>query len=95
MSTHKVRIMKHISAVDSDWGHSVIVAIDIELPFVPTNGLYISSLPGGERSVGPLSKCSYDLASDRFFCEVDPLLTAVFDDIVRQHEERGWNTLQA
>jgi len=95
MSAYKVRIMKLISAVNSDWGHSVIVAVDLELPFPPTDGTFLSALPGGETIVGPLTKCTYEVASGTFFCEVEPLIAPDFDIVVQQHEERGWNTLQA
>ncbi len=95
MSTYNVRVMKHLSALNSDWGSAVIVALDLELPFPPTDGLFLSALPGGDPLVGPLKKCTYEVASSTFFCEVDPLITSNFDAIVEQHEERGWNTLQA
>jgi len=94
MELFKVRILKLVTTIHGA-GLSALLAYDLELPFPPTENMYLSALPGGESVVGPLTKCTFECASGQFFCEVEPqiLNTPNFSDVVLAHEATGWNTL--
>ena len=93
MASFKVRIVQLVSTVHGA-GLAALLCYDLELPFPPIDGLYLSALPGGESIVGPLMKCTYECASGQFFCEVEPLTlnTPNFADIIQSYEEKGWST---